>query len=454
MQRSFFEQFAELVKEVPRMNMITVNNENSDYTTGTGYCRNCYLINSSENCEDCYHGKLMQTCKDSMDCSYLYDSQLCYECFSVYKSYNCQYLLFSQNCNDCCFSSNLMGCKYCCLCTNLHQKEYHFENKPLPKEEWERRVAEFKGSHKKMQEMRQKMLTARAAAPQKYANIVNPQHCTGDYIDNSKNCIDCYDVNESEDCRYVQVGVKVKDNYDCSNMYLKPELCYESLGTIEDFNIAYCIFVFNSSNLLYCDYCFHCDDCFGCSGLTRKKHCIFNKQYTEEEYNALVPKIIEKMKQNGEWGLFFPVKFSPFGYNETLAYEYLPLIKEEATAQGFHWRDDIDQVPNVEKIIPADRLPDSIDDIPEDILNWAIKCEKTQRPFQIVKQELAFYKRNKLPIPHSHPDVRHEERMKLRNPRKLWKRKCGKCQKEMQTTYAPDRPEKILCEECYLQTVY
>ena len=44
---------------------------------------------------------------------------------------------------------------------------------------------------------------------------------------------------------------------------------------------------------------------------------IFEKSYSEEEYNELVPKIIEHMKGGGEWGEFFPISHSPFGYNET-----------------------------------------------------------------------------------------------------------------------------------------
>ena len=30
----------------------------------------------------------------------------------------------------------------------------------------------------------------------------------------------------------------------------------------------------------------------------------------------------------------------------------------------------------------------------------------------------------------------------------------GLCDLVIQTTYAPDRPEKIYCEECYLKEVY
>ena len=47
-----------------------------------------------------------------------------------------------------------------------------------------------------------------------------------------------------------------------------------------------------------------------------------------------------------------------------------------------------DVIPNVTKIIPAEKLPKNIVDIPDDVLNWAIKCEKTNRPFKIQKSEL------------------------------------------------------------------
>ncbi|USN57470.1 MAG: hypothetical protein H6766_03385 [Candidatus Peribacteria bacterium] len=65
--------------------------------------------------------------------------------------------------------------------------------------------------------------------------------------------------------------------------------------------------------------------CFGCDGLRNKEYCIFNQQYTKEEYNELAPKIIDHMKQTGERGEFFHPSLSPFGYNETVANEYYPV---------------------------------------------------------------------------------------------------------------------------------
>lgn len=448
--RPFFEQFGELQRDVPRMALISLGNENSEFTTGTGYCKNCYLINSSENCEDCYYGKLLQKCKNAVDCSYLFGSEMCHDCFSVYDSYGCQSVAFSQNCQDCLFSSNLKACRNCCLCTNLDHKEHHFLNQPMPKEEYERRLADFRGSFARTAQVKTMRSDAMMTMIRKYANIVGSENCSGDYIENSKNCLDCYDATESEDCRYVCVGVNVKDNYDCSNMYLKPELCYQTLGTIETHTVAYCLFVFHSQRMLSCDYCFQCSDCFGCSGLTHKKFCVFNAQYTEEEYNRLVPRIIEHMKSSKEWGLYFPPNLSPFGYNETLASEYFPLSQDEALARGFSWRDadHRDHKPRTASI------PDSIVDVPDAIVKETFACAACSKNYKIIPQELQFYRNQIIPLPRLCPDCRHRERMKLRNPRRLWTRACMTCGKTIETTYAPDRPETIYCAECYLQEVY
>jgi hypothetical protein len=103
---------------------------------------------------------------------------------------------------------------------------------------------------------------------------------------------------------------------------------------------------------------------------------------------------------------------SPFGYNETVAQEYYPLTKEEALREGFNWSDYEVPFPTVSKIIPASKLLDTIEGIPDDILNWAIECEVSKKPFRIIKQELEFYRKHSLPIPRRHPDVRHADRMK------------------------------------------
>lgn len=145
---------------------------------------------------------------------------------------------------------------------------------------------------------------------------------------------------------------------------------------------------------------------------------------------------------------------SPFGYNETVAQEYFPMTREEITASNiFHYSDYESPFPKVEKIIPANKLPEDIKDIPDDILNWAIECEVTKKPYRIIRQELDFYRKHSLPIPRRHPDQRHLDRMKLRNPRKLHERKCDHCGVNMITTYSPERTEKVYCDDCYKKEI-
>ncbi|EKD29884.1 MAG: hypothetical protein ACD_78C00227G0002 [uncultured bacterium (gcode 4)] len=119
----------------------------------------------------------------------------------------------------------------------------------------------------------------------------------------------------------------------------------------------------------------------------------------------------------------------------------------------FKWSDYENPRPEVTKTIPASKLPDDISKIPDDILNWAIECETTKKPFRIVKQELEFYRKHHLPIPRKHPDQRHLDRVNLRNPRKLHKRKCDKCGIDIITTSTPERKEIVYCESCYNKEV-
>ncbi len=160
------------------------------------------------------------------------------------------------------------------------------------------------------------------------------------------------------------------------------------------------------------------------------------------------------MMKTNEWGKFYPFAFSTFGYNKTTAQLYYPRTKEQALKEGSSWDENEIPVVQAKKTIPANALPDNSKDIPDDVSHWAIICEVTAKPFRITPQELAFYRTQNLPIPRRSPDQRHLDRLAQRNPRKLWSRICGSCGKPIQTTYAPNRPEKVYCEECYLKEVY
>lgn len=59
--------------------------------------------------------------------------------------------------------------------------------------------------------------------------------------------------------------------------------------------------VWEGNEVYYSTFCYHSSYLFLCSGLRNASYCILNRQYTKEEYELLVPKIIEKMIQDKEW---------------------------------------------------------------------------------------------------------------------------------------------------------
>jgi hypothetical protein len=158
------------------------------------------------------------------------------------------------------------------------------------------------------------------------------------------------------------------------------------------------------------------------------------------------------MRKTGEWGEFFPVQLSPFAYNETVAHESFPLSKEHVEERGWKWREEEDD--RQQYLGPNIEVPIDISAVSDDITKHILECEVTGKPYKVIPQELKFHRDMGIPLSRTCPDQRHKERMAQRNPRKLWDRACMKCQKAISTTYSPDRPEIVYCDECYLSTVY
>ncbi len=454
LEESFFDQFVRLMQKVPHISALQVNCQNSDYTNQSYNNRDSYLSSAIKDCDAVLYVQNANKISDCLDASYCFDSQLLYECTDVSNSYDC---FFLRNCIQCTESQFLYDCNSCtnCFgCVGLRNKQYHFFNQPLSKDEYTAKIQGLQlHTFTGIQSAKRSFAEFALKFPHVYAWLKNCENVTGNNVRNSSNCVQCFDSTDLQDCRYSTWIFVCKDAMDCYGMG-ESELVYDCVGVEEVQHVAFSFGTSSSQDCFYTDLCFSSKNLFGCVGLRNQKYCILNKQYSQEEYETLVPKIIERMKQRGEYGEFFPASVSAFAYNETKAQEDYPLTKGEAIAKGFRWKDDIDEMPTVEKIIPAAMLPDSIDDIPEDILNWAIQCADTQRPFRITKKELEFYRQRRLPVPRLHPDIRRRQRTEARNPHQLQTRQCDKCHKEIQTTYAAGRPEIVFCEECYLKEMY
>ncbi|MDD3302357.1 MAG: hypothetical protein PHN31_02295 [Candidatus Gracilibacteria bacterium] len=510
--RAFFKQYLDLQNKVPKINMINdngVNSENSEYCYNFSYGKNNYLITTAWHAEESMYCQYGGYFKYNIDCNLIFKSEIAYECSGGSDIYNCFFLNDSNNCNNCFLGIDLKGCSNCFGCIGLRNKKYYIFNKKYEKEEYEKITKNYlNGSYKQLQEIKKEFYDFSLKYPRIATHQNNCTNSIGDRLNNCKNVLG-NNIYNGENCKYYWGGAdSPRMSYD---IFIggNHDLGYDSIVPDNTYQACFTNYCDNSKFVFYSDNCFSCSNIFGCIGLRDKSYCILNKQYTKQEYEILVPKIIEHMQKTGEWGEFFPSSLSPFGYNETLANEYFPLsrynvldchpehqsrhpdsqsrhpehqtrhpelvsgsimqgnttkhnIKDTKTSSAgqlkngpiFNWSDYEAQFPKVEKIIPSNKLPDSISQIPDDILNRAIECEITKKPFKIIKQELDFYRKHNLPIPRRHPNQRYLDRMNLRNPRKLYDRKCDKCGKNIKTTYAPDRSEIIYCEECYEKQVY
>ncbi len=477
LSRSFFEQLNTLRMKVPRLGMDGVNCENSDYCNYCGDDKNCYLDIAGEANEDCYFDLFTKYSKNCVDCTFAYHSTLCYECIQVYNSYALRSCMYMEDCSDCAFCFDCKGCTNCLLSTNLRNKEYCIMNEQHTKEEYEKKLKELAldrgSSMKNVADIWKKMRIEKGIYRDMYC--MGSEDSAGNDIKNSQRCTHVFNVSGSQDCKYLYDVLDATDCQDLNYSLYKPEVSYELISTLQMRFSAFCMASHYSNNLFYCDLTNNCHDCFGCIGLNRKQYCILNTQYTKEEYETLVPKIIERMRgtplrlpdgssplrpggategqvAEHEWGEFQPASLSLFGYNETVAQEYMPLTKADVLKRGWKWTDETES--RQEYAGPPANVPDSIHDVSDDLAKQVLTCEVSGKPYKILAQELAFYRQMSIPVPRRCPPQRHKDRNELRNPRKLWNRECAKCSNEIQTTYASERPEIVYCESCYLQAVY
>ena len=117
-----------------------------------------------------------------------------------------------------------------------------------------------------------------------------------------------------------------------------------------------------------------------------------------------------------EYWEFFPISYSPFGYNETIANDYFPLMKKEILYKWHRYKEDEE---GAKYYWPKIQIPDSIQDVEDTILQSILECECCSKNYKIVWPELTFYRKQNFPIPRNCPNCRCWKRMDLPNLREL-----------------------------------
>ncbi len=147
-------------------------------------------------------------------------------------------------------------------------------------------------------------------------NNVNSKY--SNYTVNLKNCYFCAGCVTGEDNAYIFGGLlRIKN---CLDLHQSPEceFCYELVDSQKSNHFFFgqsceaCV----DSMLMY--DCRNCTNCFGCVGLRGKNNCIFNTQYSKEEYaekieeyrNGSYSKLLEAKEKFEKLKLKTPRKYA------------------------------------------------------------------------------------------------------------------------------------------------
>ena len=478
LSRPFFEQYLEFKNMVPHEALYQSNFVNSEYANFGDNYRDCYLVSGGWDNERLYYAHQANNVVDSFDILLGSHLEFCYDTLQSSRSSQLKYCNACEDSSDLFMCTDCRGCVSCFGCVGLRNKQYNVFNQQYSKTEYEDFIGKIEvDKYSSLEETRKQFNEFRLTRPYQSSRTRNSVECTGDNVINSKNAKSSWAVNNVEDVSYNFFLAGQKECRDLSFVGKAGERLYEIGNSFGGENQIVGVRTLFDRNSFYSEDCHNCNDIFGCIGLKKKSYCIFNKEYSKEEFEILRDKIIADMKarphvdsknRTYSFGDFWPIECQPFAYNETKAQEYFPLTKEETLEKGYRWKEREDRQYAITH--EAADLPDSILEAGDDISDAVIGCghkgmcnDNCTRAFKILKAEIQFCKRMNVPLPRLCPNCRHMERVRKQNPLKLWKRSCmctqenhdhsNVCQNEFDTSYAPERPEIIYCEKCYQQEV-
>jgi hypothetical protein len=453
--RSFFEQLWALFQRCPIPHNTGRGNENSEYTDDCWYSKNAYLSHSMLNGENISYSYRMVRSKDCQFCVFSSSCELCVDTIYSFGCYNITYGLHLRNCRDSYFLFDCRNCSDCILCWNLRNKKYCIRNKQYSKEEYFEEKRKFNISSRKayneikntFHNILKKQSWWRDSIIDKSENVV------GNYVDNSKDSINCFLASDMENCvNFMRGNDRIKDIVDTVSTFESECLYYCSSAQDNCYNLKFCYNVSNCKNSEYLAFCTNCSDCFSCAGLVNKKYCILNKQYSGNEYGELVDRIKKHMGKTGEIGKFFPLHFAANSYDESLAGFYFPLNKKEQLDQGFRVNEYCDR--KQDNYISSEEIPDNISDVNDDILKKNFWDNVEKKPLKITASDLSFCRGRNIPLNNKFYIRRIKENYAwIFFNGELRQTTCAKTGASISTTLPQEFDGRILCEKAYLENL-
>ena len=508
---NYLETYYKLLKKVPRSGTdIFWSNENIWYCNRAWYLKNSYYsFRCFGDSEDIYFSAIISGSKDVYNSSDVYSSSIVSDSVRIHNSYKVFhsddihdskkiYFCYDlKNCEDCIFSSNQVWKKYLIFNKQYSEEEYNKMKNDFIESTWSYNIYNW---------FVNKYYDLLSRSIKKATNNIWSEKSFWDQLDNSKSSIYCFWVLWPEDCINSHIWFpSPQKSVFSSYWFWQIESMYFSSWSWPETNCYFSMNTENWSDTYHSQKLKNCKNSLFCFWIQDQEYSIFNKRYEKEEYKKNFQKIKNDMIQSWfRWKFFSPEK-SPFTINDTILGEDFPLRKiifvknynwedfddlqsleryEEILDEDWKWdiyilepdkliskaildlywkqkmkttwrtKESEVNIPEWIKLINYDDLVDDIMDVDNTILEDAIICKDSKRPFRIVKKELEFYKKYNIPLPRIHPDIRIKEKNKRKPKIWLYLVKCNKCNEETLSVHRWDKWYKIYCESCYNKEIY
>ena len=498
------EDYKKLHKIFPRPSRLVYPGvENSEYSSHIWWWKNLYLTYCAFiDVEDIYYSlRVIWKCQDVYNsynvvdsCSNIYSSGVISKSYDIFYSYN---VVWSRNIW---FWKDINNSQECMFCCNQVNTKYKIFNTQYTKNEYEKiktdileRIKDpkqFDFLQKKYADFLENNYIS------EWININRCEKVIWEATFDSKNTVGSFSCNAMEDC------VNVWNGWDNAEDHNKNIINSTEFGTdCENIIWSYSFWCWvyntffsstiqtNSKNIYYSDDMESCEECMFSKWLKKKKYCILNTQYEKEEYFELKEEIITNLQERWLWWESIAWELWDFAYNDSMAYDYFKIHKiihpdgreeiinkntngivtimsDESISDAIldlwgkekikiKWRTKNKEVniPEWMNSIDAKDLPD-IDNVDANILEQAIICEESGRPYRIVKRELEFLKKKWLPLPRIHHTLRIEKLLAIRPTGKLFLWKSDLSWEDMLTVYKEKPKWKMYSHDEYQDFMY
>ncbi|MBI4600130.1 hypothetical protein HY732_04410 [Candidatus Uhrbacteria bacterium] len=448
--RPFFEQYFEMVAEIPRPNVTILNCENVEYANHVFWSKNCYLCFICFHCENVLYSFRARKCRESMYLFNCRESELCFQCANCINCFDVHYAEFCSDCRGCRFLSNCIDCSECYQCTNLKHKQYCIQNVQYTKDEYGARMSAIDlSSFAVFQKEWSAWQSFLATQPIQAERNINCEDCTGTLLTNCRSCRNCSNLSNAENS-VNSYGNNQSETCDASAEGSQQGVM--AVGFLDSQRVAFTMIAEHCYDILYSQHMFQSHDCFGCFGLKKASWCILNKEYEPAEYEDMKKGIVSHMKKTGEWGKYFPPRYSPFAWDDTNAAAVLISsfddYEDVAARLGLRSAPRTDAMERSDAV-SAQALPDRPDDFSENDIHTVWVCSTSGRPYKITKQELALYRRFRAPLPRAHWRTVFEHFYPQMYPMPH-EAVCGACGKHIYSYIRPEKTTRILlCDACF-----